>query len=66
MKLKTLLRNFPVFVAAAILALVFIIITFFKSVWLAVAELVYNEEHVADIHVDTTLQVFVEIDVAAE
>lgn len=40
MKLKTLLRNFPVFVAAAALALVFIIITFFKSVWLAVAELV--------------------------
>lgn len=39
MKLKTLLRNFPVFVAAAALALIFIIITFFKSVWLAVAEL---------------------------
>lgn len=38
MKLKTLLRSFPVFVAAVALALVCIIITFFKSVWLAVAE----------------------------
>ena len=33
---------------------------------LAVTKLVDNEKHVADINVDTTLQVVVEVDVAAE
>ena len=32
----------------------------------ATAELVDNEEHVADVDVDATLQVVVEVDVAAE
>ena len=33
---------------------------------LAVAKFVNNEEYIADIHVDTTLQVVVKVDVAAE
>ena len=41
MKLKTLLRNFPVFVAAIVLALLFVVITFFAaSKWLAVVEFI--------------------------
>ena len=41
MKLKTLLRNFPVFAGAVAAAFICIIITFFTSaVWLAVVELV--------------------------
>lgn len=41
MKLKTLLRNFPVFAAAVVLALLFVIITFFTaSKWLAIVELI--------------------------
>ena len=41
MKLKTLLRNFPVFAVAVVLALLFVIITFFAaSKWLAIVELI--------------------------
>lgn len=40
MKIKSLLRNFPVFVGAVALSLVFVVLTFFlANVWLALAEL---------------------------
>lgn len=33
---------------------------------LAVTELLDNKEYIADIHIDTTLQVVIEVDVATE
>lgn len=41
MKIKALIRNFPVFVGAIVAALVFVILSFFMAnIWLAVAELI--------------------------